>query len=132
MTANTVRSRKAKGQGFVKDLAYAIARKIPEAEKYIHMPSSGVNGRDLIFFGPLKTFIPLAIEAKRTERIQIPIWWKQAEKNTEEGEVTAVIYKRNHESAKIVLTFEDFLTLITRNKEWELEKPLEEPYLQAQ
>lgn len=115
MTAKTPRSRKNKGANFQKE----VARKL--AEKYnmdfgqdmdFFGRQMGGSGTDIVLSRDAKEYCPFDIEVKRTEKIEIPKWWQQAVENTQDGRIPLIIFKRNKENAKVVLDFEDFLSLL--------------------
>lgn len=43
------------------------------------------------------------IECKRQERVNDEMWMKQAENDARKGEIPVVIYRRNHESWKLLI-----------------------------
>lgn len=59
----------------------------------------------------------LHIECKNAETLSIPKWTKQAEEDCPPGKVPAIVFHRkNTDVESIVLTLEDFLKIVDKNK----------------
>ena len=69
----------------------------------------GESGIDIILSPTAKDLIPLDIECKNVEKLNI---WKaieQAEANATEGRIPAVVFKRNRSKIYIVMELEKYL-----------------------
>lgn len=54
----------------------------------------------------------LHIEVKRQETLKINDWWKQSVSASGEDEIPTVVFRRNREPWKIMLSLTDFLELV--------------------
>lgn len=116
MTANTPKSRKAKDHEFKKDEIAADLIKILGIDPAdIVIPPSSFPGCDLIFSPKALKLFPYGIECKRQEKLAIPDWWRQCERNAKKEELTPLLVcRRNREDPLAVLRWEDFITLIAK------------------
>lgn len=115
MTANTVRSRKQKGMNFqkiVKDLILKYIKELDEED--LKVAVSGETGQDIYKSPKAKKIFPFAIEAKRTEKLNIWSAIEQAEENKDKTETAIVVFKRNRSDIYCTLKFEEFLKLLER------------------
>lgn len=105
--AKTYRSRKAKGKKLEKEIAkrinetlggYGIEAKV--------MPMSGsIDGWE----GDVWTNMPLSIEAKNQEKINIWDCWEQTENQCNNFKIPLLVFSRNYHKNLAVLSFEDLL-----------------------
>ena len=72
--------------------------------------------RGLVFMheADLVTELPIHFEVKRQETLRINDWWKQSESATGEDEIPTVVFRRNREPWKIMLSLTDFLEILNR------------------
>lgn len=110
-------SAKAKGRRLCKAIQAMILHHCPELkEDDVIVRSSGSNGEDVILSPKAKGLLPLAIECKNTERLDIWKAIRQAESHREikrlESLYPAVIFSRNHADAYLTLKFTDFLKIL--------------------
>lgn len=106
-------SAKAKGRRCSSNAREAILRHYPEIDPNdIVVTSSGDTGVDLKLGSTAIKQLPLAIECKNVEALNIWGAFKQAESNkSEQLPYPVVIYTRNRSEMMITLKLEDFLTL---------------------
>ena len=74
----------------------------------------GCPGVDIRLSTAAKQSIPLAIEAKNQEKMNIWAYLQQCEANTPEGEVPCVVFTRNHANTYAVVPWEVLLDLYKR------------------
>ena len=113
------RSSKAKGrrlQNYLRDKLRDIfvnTTKIPRLhEDDIKSQTMGMPGEDIVLSPKARTIIPYSFECKNVERLQ---FWKtveQAEDNTQEGCIPAIVVKKNKRKPYVAIDLDHFLTLI--------------------
>ena len=95
----------------------AIAKDIREALNLspvdvVSVPM-GSPGIDIMLSESARGKFPYAVECKRTEKLSIPVWWKQCEQNaSKEGLKPLLVYRRSREEAMVVMRWSDFLELV--------------------
>jgi len=52
------------------------------------------------------------VEVKRCEKLQLPMWTRQAESQAKDGEVPLVVYRSSREPWRVSMPFDDFLDLL--------------------
>ena len=114
VTANTPRSRKSKGAKFQNEVRDLILEKFsdrlePDDVKTAVMGESGV---DIKLSPAAQKLFHFAVECKRTEKISLRQWWRQARENSNEKLKPLVITKQNREEPLVVLSLQDFLDLL--------------------
>ena len=114
VTANTPRSRKSKGAKFQNEVRDLILEKFsdrlePDDVKTAVMGESGV---DIKLSPAAQRLFHWAVECKRTEKISLRQWWRQARENSNEKLKPLVITKQNREEPLVVLSLQDFLELL--------------------
>jgi hypothetical protein len=115
MSANTPRSRKAKGREFQKDIRKKILEIYPELEEDdVKCALMSEGGEDIKLSPAARKLIPYSIEAKRQEKLNIWDAIKQAEDNSKEGITPVVIFRRNHSIAYAVIPAEHFFQLVSK------------------
>ena len=114
MTANTPRSRKSKGAAFQRELKEALMEKFSSQleEGDIKSAVMGESGCDLQLSPAAQKLFPWAVEAKRTEKVSLRQWWKQARSNSTDKLKPLLITKQNREEPLVVMSLEDFLNLL--------------------
>jgi hypothetical protein len=108
--ANTVRSRKAKGRTFQKEVARAIREYFNLQDNDAISTAASVGGEDVILSEFAKRLFPFSVECKKQEKLQIWSAIEQAEKNSKER-TPIVVFSRNHAKTYVVIDFESFLAL---------------------
>lgn len=79
----------------------------------IRVTSSGATGEDLLLSPAASQAIPLVVECKNVERLNIWDALKQAKGHAEGTERSpAVIFRRNHSELHVALRLEDFLRFV--------------------
>lgn len=113
-------SAKAKGRRAsqeTKDLLLEFLKKWGLEDGDITITSSGCTGRDVCLSPKAKKLLPLAIEAKNCESINIWKAYQQAVSHVlnpdYEFEVPIVFFKRNRSNLMVCLSAEDFMTLVS-------------------
>ena len=89
---------------------------VPDQRPYeIVVTPSGINGRDLSFYGVAKDKFPYAIECKNQETNKVMWdWVDQANKHVgQTSDIPLVVFSKNHEEPYVVLSFDHFLKLTT-------------------
>ena len=120
MTANTPQSRKGKGREFQKDLRANLIATLGISEGDILSTAMGQGGCDLYLSPAARERFPYGVEAKRQEKLEIPTWWRQCEKNAkEEGLTPLLVFRRSHEDALAVLRWTDLLALLRHDHRWQ-------------
>jgi hypothetical protein len=69
----------------------------------------GESGIDIVLSPTAQDLIPLDIECKNTEKLNIWKALQQAEANTSEGRIPAVVFKRNRSKIYIAMELEEYL-----------------------
>jgi len=119
MTANTPRSRKAKGKEFQNFLRQDIIDTIGVHEKDILSTPMGLNGCDIYLSQAARGLFPFGIEAKRTERLDLWGAWEQACTNATREELhPLLVVKRNKTEPLAILRWFDFICLMERLNEY--------------
>lgn len=90
------RSAKAKG----KRLEKYVADRLSEIDKYAYRRADSGSGR--LRKEDVFTTLPLFIECKNQENIQISQWWKQTLRGTPKEKFPVLIYKKNFEKQPTV------------------------------
>jgi hypothetical protein len=111
VTASTPRSRKSKGMGFQKKIVEMILQFFPTlTENDVRSIPGSVPGTDIWLSEEAFKQFPYALEAKRTEKLNIWSAIEQAEQNSRKG-TPVVVFKRNRSDIYCCLKFNDFLKL---------------------
>lgn len=108
MVAKTYRSKKAKGRSLEKEVAKRL-RQVLGDDHAVNMPLSGGGSLK----GDVYTQLPISIECKKQERVQIWEFWEQARQQASTGKMPVLCLDRNYNKDVLsVLRFEDLLTLM--------------------
>ena len=122
LKSNLMKTSSAKAKG--RRLASRAKDKILQAYGLIApddiiVTPAGVNGPDLQFSPWAKDELPLAIECKNQEALNVWKSYEQAEANRGHRQVPALIYSRNRSDDMISMKLDDFLKYFkTRSVEW--------------
>jgi len=116
MTANTPKSRKAKGRLLQKEIAYQIATSIPALGSEDIKPAiMGEQGMDIKLSSRARDLFPYAIEAKAQESLNIWQALEQARVNAEKEKLMPLlVFKRNRSDIYVCLRFADFMGIVTK------------------
>lgn len=112
----TPQSAKSKGRELCKRVKELLLIWYPEANADdINVTSSGCGGEDLRFSKAMRDLLPVSIECKARQKLNVWDAYKQAEHNCN-GYVPLVVFKRNRGKIMCALSFEDFLKLVGKVK----------------
>ena len=109
------RSAKNKGkklQKQVQQLLLEFTQSIGLVEGDITNTIMGEAGRDIKLSPAGEKVIPFDIECKNTETLNIFAALKQAEKNTQEGRIPLLVFKKNRSKIYAAIEFEKLLLLL--------------------
>ena len=105
-------SCKAKGrrlqQKIVADILYAFPHLKPDDVSSVSM---GCGGEDIKMSPVARTVIPLSIEAKNQEKLNIWEAYNQATSNCPEGATSCVVFKKNNTDTYAMLPWKSLLSL---------------------
>lgn len=88
----------------------------PLEDDDIIVTPSGVTGEDIKLSPRARKAYPFSIEAKNQETAKVWEWIKQAKEHSQgTNRIPLVVFKRNHETLKVCLEFDDFLKLLSSN-----------------
>ena len=114
MSANTPRSRKAKGRVFQQEVRQKLLETFPDLHPdNIKVSIMGESGVDIILSPLAREHIPYSVECKRQEKLNIWDALNQAEENKTPNTEPIVIFRRNKSEAHVMMKFEHFLKLIS-------------------
>jgi hypothetical protein len=113
----TVRSAKAKGRNYQKEVADEFIQRLDLDALDVKCAVMGENGIDVRFFGRNRDKAPFAVECKRTEAINIHRAFEQASANAD-GQIPIVVFRRNRDISKVCLSLDDFLGLVAELNHW--------------
>lgn len=114
-------SAKAKGRRCCQEVKGLIHDNFPElSDADVGIASSGQNGEDILLSPQARGYLPISIECKNTERLNI---WKaieQAEANAEHFS-PIVFFRRNRSKLYAVVDAEDLMWMLRLLSEYERE-----------
>lgn len=110
--ATTVRSRKAKGMRFQKQIAETIQRIFKLKPADVKPAISGETGRDIHLSTYAEKRVPLAIECKNVEKLNVWSAIEQAKSNEKEGLKWCVFFKKNHSDTYAIVDAEWLLEIL--------------------
>lgn len=108
-------SAKAKGRRLQQHVANAIIMHLNLPESDVRSLPMGAQGCDVWLSDRAKKLIPLSIECKNTESLNIWKAIKQAEDNITDGTAPAVVFGRNRQDPYIALPLELFMYILARS-----------------
>lgn len=107
-------SAKAKGRRLQDEIRETLHEHYPDLrDGDIKTAVMGESGRDIVLSPAAEDRIPLDIEAKNQEKLNVWSSLKQAEANAKDGRVPALVFRRNRSETYVALKFTDLLTLIS-------------------
>ncbi len=114
MTANTPRSRKSKGAKFQNEVRDLLLEKFSDKLEPDDIKTAvmGESGTDIKLSPAAQKLFNYAVECKRTEKVSLRAWWKQARANSTEKLKPLLITKQNREEALVVISLQDFLEML--------------------
>lgn len=109
------RSAKNKGRRLQNDVVADLHEHYPELRQGdVKAAIMGEAGRDIGLSPAAEDVIPLDIECKNQERLNIWDALKQAASNTKDGRIPAVVFKRNRSKTYVALEWQHLLLLMSR------------------
>lgn len=115
------RSAKNKGKRLQNAIRDLILEHFPHLEPDdVVSTLMGDSGTDIKLSPHARKVFPYSVEAKNQEKLNIWASLEQAEKNTKEGTVPILFFKRNRSKTYVAMESEHFFTLL--NKLQELDK----------
>lgn len=111
MTAKTPQSRKAKGRLHQQAVAAAIRKFFPFlSEDDVVSRGMGGQGEDIILSRAAREVLPISIECKSVEKLNVWQSWEQAQSNTK-GWNPVLIFKRSRSKPLVICELDYFLSL---------------------
>lgn len=110
----TRRSAKQKGRDYQKEIATRIREEYGLGERDVVSTPASVSGVDIILSEKAKECFPFAVECKRQEKASIWQWIAQSEKNAGK-EIPITVFRRNHGNSYVLVSWENFLKVLTQN-----------------
>lgn len=115
MTASTTASRKAKGRAFQQELRDDLINALHVKPEDIKSTPMGTFGPDLWLSSEVSRLFPFAVEAKRSERIDVGGWLNQCENNANKaGLKPLLVFRKNRGKAMAVIEWDTLLMLISK------------------
>lgn len=120
MTANTTASRKQKGRGLQKTVRDSILSAFPNlTDRDVHSRSMGAQGTDVYFSEAGYKDVPLSIECKFQESLNIWSALQQSEENVDDQHsIPVVVFKRSRSDTYVALHWDDLLALLRELKHY--------------
>jgi hypothetical protein len=111
-------SCKSKGRRLQQRVARSVLARFPHlTEDDVASTSMGANGEDVRLSPRARTVLPLSIECKCTERLNVWSALEQAQSNTPAGTTPCVVFSRNRSPTYAVLPWDCVLGLYARAQE---------------
>jgi hypothetical protein len=111
-------SAKAKGRKLQQEIRDKILEQFPQLEADdVKVAIMGESGVDIHLSPAARKLIPLSIEAKCQEALNVWGALKQAQENCKTGTYPALVFRRNRTEPYIALRFEDFFKLLLTKAE---------------
>lgn len=109
-------SCKSKGRRFQQRVARALLDAFPHlTEDDVRSTSMGAPGEDIQLSSRAREVVPLSIECKCVERLNVWQCLEQAEKNTRAGSHSCLVFSRNHARTYAVLPWDVVVRLLARS-----------------
>jgi hypothetical protein len=114
LTANTPKSRKAKGRALQQQIRADLIDHLGIHDLDIKSTAMGQSGCDLYLSPAARAVFPYGIEAKNQESLNVWSALQQCQDNAEaEGLIPLLIFKRARSPTYAVLRWEDLLQLLS-------------------
>lgn len=108
-------SCKAKGRRFQQRIARSILDAFPQLnEDDVHSTSMGAPGEDVKLSQLARSLVPLSLECKCVERLNVWKCLEQTQSNTPHGATSCLVFSRNRAQAYAVVPWEVLLDLFAR------------------
>jgi len=112
----TGRGVKDKGRAFENEIRDSILKSFPQlSAQDVTCRAMGDLGVDILLSKAASGVLPLAIECKRTERLQLSGAMQQASYNCPGTQYAVVVHRKSREAALVTLAWDDLLELILCN-----------------
>lgn len=109
-------SAKAKGRNLQKYVVEQILSLFPLEPDDVKSTSMGASGEDIQLSPAARKLLPVSIECKNTEKINIWSAWLQAEANAKSWN-PIIVFKRNNSKPLVCITLDYFLKLQVNQKD---------------
>jgi hypothetical protein len=110
MKNKTGRGPKNKGRGYENEVRDSILATFKALEQDdVTCRAMGDSGVDLLLSKKAKEHLPLALELKRTERLQLTQAMQQAKSYITKGTYPAVVTRRNRDDSLVIMRWADLL-----------------------
>jgi hypothetical protein len=114
-------ARKAKGRETVQEVIKLIRSVFPElGEDDVFKPTGSVPGEDIVFSTRGRELLPISIEVKRQESLNIWEALEQCNTNAKEY-IPVVMFRRNKTKLYAAIEAEQLIALLRMRMEWEKE-----------
>lgn len=108
-------SCKSKGRRFQQKVARSILDAFPHlADDDVRSTSMGAQGEDILLSAAARRALPLSLECKCVERLNVWQCIEQAQNNTPNGATPCLVFSRNRAPTYAVLPWETLLSLFER------------------
>lgn len=119
MTANTPRSRKAKGRAFQNRIRDDIIARLGIDPGDIRSTGMGQAGCDLYLSPEARKWFPYAVECKNQEKVSLWQWWDQCASNAMKEEMAPLLLiRRSRTEPLAVLRWKDLLAFQAAYNDW--------------
>lgn len=111
-------SCKAKGRRFQQKVVASILKAFPHLkDDDVVSRSMGANGEDLLLSPLARASLPLSLECKCVEKLNVWSCLEQAQSNAPAQTTPCLVFSKNHQAAYAVLPWEVVLELYARANE---------------
>lgn len=108
-------SCKSKGRRFQQKIARSILESFDHlTEDDVHSTSMGAPGEDIKLSAAARKALPLSLECKCVERLNVWQCIEQAQSNCPNGAVPCLVFSRNRSTAYCVIPWDALLTMFVR------------------
>lgn len=112
-------SAKAKGREGVQEVIALVRQLFPElGDNDVYKPTGSVPGEDVVFSPLARGLLPVSIEVKRCEKLNIFKALEQAESNAKDWQ-PVVIFRKNKGNMYAAIDAAELLALLRIRAEWE-------------
>lgn len=112
-------SAKAKGREGVLEVIALIRQLFPElGDNDVYKPTGSVPGEDVVFSPFARGLLPISIEVKRCQKLNIYAALEQAESNSKDWQ-PVVMFRKNNATLYAAIDAAELLALLRIRAEWE-------------
>lgn len=105
-------SAKAKGRRLQNYVAELLRARLQMPDSDIRPQLMGGTGEDILMSDAARKALPISIECKNQEAVNIWKAYQQASDNAPDGTRPAVVFTKNRSEILVTLTFNDFLDMV--------------------